>query len=121
MSSSIHIAVVKGSSMCPILQNNDVLLIKVKQYYKTGDIISFYSSEGILVTHRIVQVSPIIITKGDNVSKNDEPFETGDILGRVECVFRSKNKISLNTSLPILEFIYRKFYKIKNNLLILFF
>ncbi|MFC0524323.1 signal peptidase I SipW [Pontibacillus salicampi] len=62
---------VLSGSMEPTFMTGSVIAIEPKeegQTYETGDIITFKKEEGILVTHRIVEVNG----KGDNVTYKTE-------------------------------------------------
>ncbi len=66
--------VVTSGSMVPEFSAGDVILIKERDSYKLGDVVTFRDSAGSLVTHRLVgRTQGQFITKGDanNVEDKD--------------------------------------------------
>jgi len=90
----------KGSSMYPILKNNDVLKIS---YYKNrkikkGDIIVFISPEnGQKNIHRIISInSGEIRTRGDNNRNRDKwILNPGNVIGYVHHIYRRNKSIKV--------------------------
>ncbi|MCC6017260.1 MAG: signal peptidase I [Desulfurococcaceae archaeon] len=68
----ITLAVVKGSSMLPLLHDNDVVIIVPSKNIVLGDVVVFKNDRGEYVIHRVIAVvecedgAKIYITKGDN-------------------------------------------------------
>lgn len=80
---------VLSGSMEPEMPVGSLILTKQvdeKETFKTGDVITFRTSENILVTHRIIEVEhngQRFITKGDNNNGPDvEPVLADNIVGK---------------------------------------
>ena len=75
--------VIASGSMEPVLAIDDLLIIKGADLYKPGDIVTYISDKGYLITHRIKEVSENgYITQGEanNVPDNEVPAQR--ILGK---------------------------------------
>lgn len=56
-----------GTSMLPVIHEGDLVVVKRQDTYENNDIISYTTSEGLTVTHRIIENSGgVYKTKGDN-------------------------------------------------------
>lgn len=88
--------VIVSQSMVPTIKVNDAIIVKRDNYdrYIVGDIISFYSTEydsnGMVVTHRIINkdkknsTTSLYTTKGDNNSIADKnSVQTDNVYGKV--------------------------------------
>ena len=88
--------VIVSQSMVPTIKVNDAIIVKRDNYdrYIVGDIISFYSTEydsnGMVVTHRIINkdkknsTTSLDTTKGDNNSIADKnSVQTDNVYGKV--------------------------------------
>lgn len=84
-----RIFTVLSDSMKPEFEAGDVIIVKeIKtNKLKTGDVITFYSKEGPLVTHQIQELTEIdgelaFITKGVNVDQADkDPVPASRVIG----------------------------------------
>ena len=77
-------AIIGSGSMEPTILVNDLLFIKGSDSYKVGDIITYVSKRGTLVTHRVIEVSDDgYITQGDANNIPDEKILAQNVLGRV--------------------------------------
>lgn len=55
-----------GTSMLPIIQKGDLVILKKQDTYEVGDVISF-NDDGMTVTHRIIEIeNGFYRTRGDN-------------------------------------------------------
>ena len=69
---SVVIAIVRGSSMIPLLKNGDIVLLTPTTNADIGDIIVFKNDRGDLVVHRVIAIiycddnRKLYVTKGDN-------------------------------------------------------
>ena len=77
-------AVVISGSMAPVINVEDMVIIKKTDDYQVGDIIS-YSTGKSMVTHRILEITPDgYITKGDaNNSQDVAPIPPIAVTGEV--------------------------------------
>lgn len=76
---------VKGTSMQPLLYENDRIMVKQEIHYTVGDIlVYFYKDEGIIV-HRLLKINDRFYCKGDNAFRVED-IEERDILGRAVLV-----------------------------------
>lgn len=74
----------KSDSMAKSIKTNDLIIIKEQNNYNKGDIISFLSSDGSLITHRIInEKNNCFVTKGDNNIAEDKDLVCDDIKGKV--------------------------------------
>lgn len=92
-------AIVLSDSMHGALERGDVLIIRSRETYIPGDIITYTSSSGrSLVTHRIVDVTENgkFITKGDaNNTPDPEEVSAWQVQGRTAAVIPKLGLISL--------------------------
>ena len=90
-------AIINSGSMEPTVSVNDLLLIKGSSSYQTGDIITFVSPHGSLVTHRVTNVmeatSGGYITQGDANNIPDKEISSQRVLGRVIAVIPGAGKL----------------------------
>lgn len=79
-------AVVLTGSMEPAISADDLILVAERDVYALDDIV-VYQSGGILVVHRIVDISDgLVTTKGDANNAADAPVELSAIKGQVIAV-----------------------------------
>jgi len=84
VSSGFSCAIIGSGSMEPTISVNDLLLIKGWESYQAGDIITYVSPKGALVTHRIKEVLDNgYITQGDANNIADEEVLRQRVMGRV--------------------------------------
>ena len=84
VTSGYFCAIISSGSMAPTVSVNDLLLVKGEASYKTEDIITYVSSQGGLITHRVKELSEHgYITKGDANNIIDEEIAAKRVLGRV--------------------------------------
>lgn len=78
---------VATGSMEPVIKQNDVILVKKQDEYKTDDIITF-KSDNAYVTHRIINIiGDSIVTKGDANNAKDVAITQNDIVGKVVKIY----------------------------------
>lgn len=97
----IEALVVKSNSMSPIFRRKDIIIIQEQKEYKVGDIITYETSKGELVTHRIIEeYENGFYTKGDNNNTKDKDLITeNNILGKVIYIIKlNKDKEEKNNS-----------------------
>lgn len=69
----IEVLRVMSDSMNPIFKKNDIIIIQEQNEYKVGDIVAFVTSDGNIVTHRIIEKNENeFYTKGDNNNTKDK-------------------------------------------------
>jgi len=78
-------AIVISGSMSDTIEVNDYIICLDVKDYDEGDIITFKSERGSLITHRIVgETESGFITQGDaNNTPDSEPVSKSDIVGKV--------------------------------------
>jgi signal peptidase I len=97
-----HYISLRGTSMLPLLQDGDQVLVTHKPgSIRTGDIVVFQRLDG-LVAHRVLRVfvsgdKRILRTKGDHVLGLDTPIADGEVVGSVLEVQRGDRSMRLNT------------------------
>lgn len=73
---------VSGSSMFPILENEDMVLLQKDDKYVMGDILVYIYNDKLII-HRCISVNTdVYVCRGDN-SRNDERISSEAIVGRV--------------------------------------
>ena len=79
--------IIESGSMKPAIFVGDLLFIKSSDSYQPGDIVTFVSDHGVLVTHRIISASKAgYITKGDANNLADNEIKAEHILGKVTLI-----------------------------------
>lgn len=84
--------VVLSGSMEPTIRIGDIIIVRPKESYGKNDTVTFRSTDGRIVTHRIVEEKKdgnktVFTTKGDaNRSEDQDTITQGDILGTVVLV-----------------------------------
>ena len=75
--------IIASGSMEPAIATNDLLILKSTDSYKPGDVITYISAQGSLITHRIKEVSKSgYITQGDANNIPDDEVPAQRILGK---------------------------------------
>lgn len=76
-----------SGSMSPTIDKYDVILVKIDDDYKVGDVISF-KSNGAIITHRITEIKgDTYITRGDANNTIDKPINKDMVIGKVVRTF----------------------------------
>lgn len=80
-------AVVVSGSMEPQIGVDDMIVVREKEDYRIGDIISF-ESDGSIITHRIADITADgYLTQGDaNGTVDPAPVSKEKVVGKVMCV-----------------------------------
>jgi signal peptidase len=88
---SVQVMTVESGSMTPAIRKGDAVVLRPvdTDSLKVGDVVSYRSpaDQRVIITHRIVEVEKTwkqVITKGDNVSRNDKPLTMSEIIGKVD-------------------------------------
>lgn len=101
----VTLAVVEGTSMEPVLQTGDVVVVirKVKpEELSVGDIV-VYRRGSSLVIHRVVSLGPSgLVTKGDNNWAPDPPVPYEAVVGKVLSVGGATFRVPLVGYLTLL-------------------
>ncbi len=84
----IVLAVVEGSSMEPLLQTGDVVIVIRSKNINIGDVVVYKKYDGVLIIHRVVKFLNLngkiyVVTKGDNNFFTDPPISKHQIIGKV--------------------------------------
>ncbi len=76
---------VSSNSMKPELQTGDLILVKKEKTYEIGEIITYQTKDGYLITHRIIEQGKNgFITQGDANNCADElTVKQEQIIGKV--------------------------------------
>ena len=81
-------AIVSSGSMAPAIRVNDLVVIKGMSSYQAGDIITFVTGRGSLLTHRVIKtLENGYITQGDANNAPDDEVSPQRIMGRVVFIF----------------------------------
>ena len=78
-------AQVASGSMEPNIHVGEYVIVKINSPAAIGDVIMYENEQGLLITHRIVQVTEngSIITQGDANDRQDEPVPNEKVVGKV--------------------------------------
>ena len=80
--------VVKTGSMSGTLEINDIIIVKVTDKVKKGDIITYINKDGSIITHRLINiVGDKLIARGDVNNAEDEPITRDKVIGVVKMSF----------------------------------
>ena len=80
--------VVKTGSMSGTLEVNDIIIVRVTDKVKKGDIITYISKDGSIITHRLINiVGDKLISRGDVNNVEDEPITRDKVIGVVKLSF----------------------------------
>ena len=90
-----------SGSMEPTIKIDDYIIIQKRNDYKIGDIITYKDKNDNLVTHRIIEMGTVVITKGDNNNVQDEAINKDMIKGKVLLIIPNYFK-NINTIYIIL-------------------
>ena len=120
---------IQSGSMEPAIMTGDVVLVKKDNYYKKGDVATFYDYEKRVVTHRIIEElkgssGGDFITKGDaNQAQDLHELDESNIIGKVVLTIpklgyllafsRTKIGIAILILIPAVIIIYDEFGKLK--------
>lgn len=98
---------VQSGSMEPTIMTGDIVVVQGQPEYLKNDVVAFFSSEGRVVTHRIISGSKeakntVYITKGDANRSTDSDTTTPDkIIGKVILVIPKLGYfVAFSKSLP---------------------
>lgn len=81
----VMVLAMKGRSMEPGIKRGSMIVVKREKRYEPGEVASFVTEQGEIVTHRIVRCEKrVCFTKGDANEKMDSwKVEKSKILGKV--------------------------------------
>lgn len=89
---------VRGTSMWPELREGDLLVVRPGSY-EPGDIIVVQKA-GFSLTHRVLQTTPQILTKGDNLHFVDQVVQPAEVVGVAQYVLRRSNRMVIDVGSP---------------------
>lgn len=80
-----HFYIIQTGSMKPEIQIGEMVIVKKKQEYQEGDIITYQVKQSYMVTHRIIEKTEEgFFTKGDfNNTKDEKMIKKEEIQGKV--------------------------------------
>ena len=88
---------VRGISMCPLIQPDDIVEIAASEKYEPPDILLYpYKEEGLLL-HRLIKVDERLFCKGDNAFRLEDICQK-EVIGRL-LVYREMEKKSASLRL----------------------
>lgn len=80
---------VATDSMTGTIDINDIIIVKIDDEVNTNDIICYYNSDGVIITHRIINIDGnMITTKGDASEIVDDRFYRSSVIGKVIKIFK---------------------------------
>lgn len=86
ISKKVDFLVIQSGSMEPAFGIGDLIIVKPMPEYQTGDVITFKSKDGRIITHRITRIDEknLYQTKGDANRMEDYSLTTKEqVVGRV--------------------------------------
>lgn len=88
----MHVAVVNGTSMLPILRDGDVIVVKTikKEALKRGMVCVYKNESGEIIAHSVVSVNPLRL-KGAN-NKVIDPCQVIEVVGIMYATFCNWNR-----------------------------
>ena len=79
--------VVATGSMSGTIEVNDIVIVKITDDYKVGQVIT-YIKEDSFITHRVISINDnLIVAKGDVNNVEDDPVSKDNVIGRVVFTF----------------------------------
>ena len=85
---------VRGISMCPLIQPDDIVEIAASEKYEPSDILLYpYKEEGLLL-HRLIKVDERLFCKGDNAFRLEDICQK-EVIGKVVGLQRNGKKICI--------------------------
>lgn len=80
-----HFYLIQTGSMRPEIQIGEIVMVKKKQDYQEGDIVTYQVNQSYFVTHRIIEKTEKgFFTKGDfNNTKDEKIVQKEEIQGKV--------------------------------------
>ena len=86
---AIQLLSVQSNSMAPLIRKGDAVVVSRQSLnrLRSGDIISYRSQSGVVITHRLLAVDAAkgqLLTKGDANASNDAPVYTQQVIGRAD-------------------------------------
>ena len=76
---------VATGSMQPTLEINDIIIVKITDDIKVGDIITF-KQDNDFITHRVISNNKdTFVTKGDYNNTSDNPIDLDKVVGKLVC------------------------------------
>ena len=77
-------ALVGSGSMEPTISTMDMLVVMGSDSYQEGDVITYISPQGSLVTHRLIEIAGSeFVAQGDANNIPDAPFDRQRVVGKV--------------------------------------
>ena len=77
--------VVASGSMSGTIEVDDIVVVKITKDVNVGDVITFRSKEGDIITHRLVdKKNNTYVTMGDVNNVRDEAISKDDIIGKMK-------------------------------------
>lgn len=106
----------RGTSMLPLLrEGRDLVKLTKPMFLKPGDVVLFKRRETEYVLHRIVKIlDNKIYIRGDNCIQT-ETVDAGNIIAKMECVYRKGKYYSSNSSMAKRAYLFSIIrYKFRN-------
>lgn len=103
----IRSMVVLTGSMEPSISVGSIIFVSKDIFYQTGEVISFKNSQGITITHRIIDKlvengAVVFKTKGDaNNTQDNELITSGSIIGKKVFVLPYLGRITAFLKTPL--------------------
>jgi hypothetical protein len=87
---------VSSNSMWPLISAGDTVELIRSEEYRSGDIITYYTSFNKVLTHRVLKIDATsFVTKGDLSEKTEHSEDRSRILGKVKTINSNHRRIDL--------------------------
>jgi len=98
--------VVASGSMSGTIEVDDIIFVKITKNVKEGDIVTFKSQDGAIITHRLIsKEGSNYVTKGDVNNVTDETVTKDQLIGKVK-FFVSPSFILKTIAIFLILFIF---------------
>ena len=98
--------VVASGSMSGTIEVDDIIFVKITKNVKEGDIVTFKSQDGAIITHRLIsKEGSNYVTKGDVNNVTDETVTKDQLIGKVK-FFVSPSFILKSIAIFLILFIF---------------
>jgi len=111
---------VTGASMVPTIRPGDLVTVEKAAVTEIsqGDVVVF-ARDGRLVAHRVVAHAgdlrdPLLITRGDRMTRDDSPVSAAELVGRVARIERRGRRVQIRARLSATQQALARLFRISD-------